>query len=364
MQKINTEKVTTKITLSAQAIRSSKNALSINTETDSFRPSKCIQEQNFEIIDLNNRIIETNTSGINCPSALEIAEQSVSVLELLIQSTSDLSDIMQTVIKFLDHKHVLSFLLVSKWFRSKILPLLSLNKFQVSFTPSPPSLDNGISKLEFVKQNNLELKIVLSAFKDYQNLIDFINNPSNQGILERIRIIEIGNINKTNLEVIQKLMNELNKKEAQLKNLTSLSCGDITSNVTLTLPQSLVKLISFSCGTLSENTTLTFPQSLDKLTSFSCGNICENAAFTLPQTLEKLTSFSCGHIYQNATLALHQTLDNLISFSCGTICSDATLIVPQKLDKLISFSCGDICEDATLTLPLTLDNLNSFSCAH
>lgn len=175
----------------------------------------------------------------------------------------------------------------------------------------------------------IDTKIRATTSEECWNLINFINNPNNQHIFNRIEALQLGNINKDNQCKMQELLNLIAKKVDQFKNLTSFECGHMQE--TLKLPEELNSLISFKCGNIYYDGVLTLPKQFSSLSSFECGSIGRGATLTLPEQLNSLSSFKCGYIYKGAPLVLPDSFKNLKMLTIYKIENNGCLKLPKFL---------------------------------
>lgn len=201
-------------------------------------------------------------------------------------------------------------------------------------------------KLQFARENNLKLNIKLqtpagSQTNNIKVMIDFINNPYNNHLLDNLKAIVLPDINDLNIDQIDILLGLL----ANLcSNLTSFSCKHVSSPLMLS---NFINLTSFSTEDIHKPLTFT---NCPNLISFSCSNIKQAVTFI---NCPNLTSFSCRYIENSLVLT---DCPNLTSFLSSGIEEPVTF---TNCPNLISFSCGYIENSLVLT---NCPNLTSFSC--
>ncbi len=181
---------------------------------------------------------------------------------------------------------------------------------ELSSTTTVATLDNILALSCSKRNTNIKLTNIQTV-EDIQNLINFIDNPSNELLLKRIEAISFGTIAATNEKSILVLLNYLTEKADALPMLSSLSFDSIYGpsfelpslpisitflsfqalygKVTfLDLPANLISLSFEYIDELTFTDLLSFPTTLRSLHL----GIITRYPFRLPQLPDSLTSFS------------------------------------------------------------------------
>lgn len=203
-------------------------------------------------------------------------------------------------------------------------------------------------KVRLALENDIKTHIHLENNDDFQRMINFLEKPNNENLLNNVDAISVGSvwsaINSSNQVLVQQLINHLGK---YCPSLSSFSIS--ISYVSLDL-KPLSNLRILECDELGNGAEWIL-EGLPNLIKVNFGPIYRNAALKLIN-LNKLESFSFTVLDNKAVLTL-EDLPNLSSVFCNMIHADTTLKL-INLSKLSSLIFQDLVQNGA---NLSFENL-------
>lgn len=210
-------------------------------------------------------------------------------------------------------------------------------------------------QLVSISKSKITLKNVLITNNNaVQAFINFIDNPNNSNLLDRITAVECETVDNN----FDTLLTQLSSK---LPNLTSISCQDILTGVTVSLPEKLSNLVAFYCRNIQKNATLIFPKTFNNLICFYCQDVHEHATLVLPEELNKLTSISFGSISPNSIVTYSKASSlTTLSFKWSTDKKIKQLVAQASNIKFDPDSSRfQISKDNNLEIQITLETTDN-----
>ncbi|PWU07442.1 MAG: hypothetical protein C5B43_00360 [Verrucomicrobia bacterium] len=241
-------------------------------------------------------------------------------------------------------------------------------------------LSNPNSVIHFASKDTFKLILNISSLEDISYLNEILLNPENIIFHEYAKYITGIDLNKITLD--NNTIPYLNKllatifKNSLLPNLNSLILGNIESNFSFNLPNSLTKLIIASIkNTVNIALSQLNAENLQSLTIGNQQDVIRNGKFNdlspvsnqfptilslLQNSLPNFKSLHFGELPTYTTLNLPD-LPNLEIIYIKALQINANLTFPNNLEKLNKLVIDRIDPNSTLTFPASPPNLTSLS---
>lgn len=211
------------------------------------------------------------------------------------------------------------------------------------------------SPLYSLPQNRLKIILKIEKLEELNLIIELFSNSLATMFCDKVVELDLRkiNINYNNIDLIYKFLKTVFNDHSLIKNIKTLSLGDLRRISIFTLPDCITNITALSFNRVFEGATLNLHDNLSKLESLSLDFILDHAILNLGNKLDKLETFSLGRISNNIILHLPDCLPSLTAFNLkqiadGTICN---LNSSNSFLNLTTLFLGDIGEDVTLTLP-------------
>ncbi len=169
------------------------------------------------------------------------------------------------------------------------------------------------------------------------------------------------NITSLTIEKIN-LVDDVLKFPKSLKNIVSLTLGDIKSAMILILLLSLKNLKNLTIEYIDSDAIVNLQaigEHLQNLETLTIKKIGTNSIFKLSKSFNSLISLTIGNIDFGVILELDASIENLENFTIGNI-DKGTVKLPSSMPNLRNITIGDVYK-AMIILPRFCSNLQTFT---